>query len=133
MWWRWRADDNRLWIFEFRPRQPEADHSVIAKLHFDEDRTERTILDDVKVLDKVILENTNPTESRAQIETMLKSLPAQDAAADVLREQLIYLSGLTYELQGNNDNALRIYLQLIEAHPDSLWSRLAQSRIIPKP
>ena len=100
-----------------------------AKLHFDEDRIERTILDDVKVLEKAILENKNPAESRTQVETMLKSLPAQDATADVLREQLIYLSGLTYELQGDDEKALAIYLSLIEKNPQSLWSRLAQSRL----
>jgi hypothetical protein len=26
-------NDNRLWVLEFRSRQPEADHSVIAELH----------------------------------------------------------------------------------------------------
>jgi hypothetical protein len=64
---------------------------------------------------------------------MLKLLPAQDAAADIFREHLIYLSGLTYELQGDDEKALAIYLSLIEKNPQSLWSRLAQSRIIPKP
>jgi Cupin len=29
------AADNRLWLHEFRSRQPEADHSVIAELHSD--------------------------------------------------------------------------------------------------
>jgi hypothetical protein len=27
------TDDNRLWVPEFRSRQSEADHSVIAELH----------------------------------------------------------------------------------------------------
>ena len=31
----WRTDDNRLWVAEFRSRQSEADHSVIAALHSD--------------------------------------------------------------------------------------------------
>src|SRR5580704_18419309 len=31
VWRRWRTDDNRLWILEFRSRQPEADHSVSAR------------------------------------------------------------------------------------------------------
>ena len=34
--WRWgRTDDNRLWVLQFRSRQSEADHSVIAELHSD--------------------------------------------------------------------------------------------------
>ena len=39
LWRRRRTDDNRLWILEFRSRQPEVDHSVIAELHFDEGRS----------------------------------------------------------------------------------------------
>jgi hypothetical protein len=35
LWRWWRTDDNRLWVPEFRSRQPEADHSVIAELHSD--------------------------------------------------------------------------------------------------
>ena len=35
LWRWWRTDDNRLWVLEFRSRQPEADHSVIAELHSD--------------------------------------------------------------------------------------------------
>jgi len=35
LWGWWGADDNRLWVFEFRSRQPEADRSVIAELHPD--------------------------------------------------------------------------------------------------
>jgi len=34
----WCADDNRLWVLEFRSRQLEADQSVIAELHSDEGR-----------------------------------------------------------------------------------------------
>src|SRR6267142_3897785 len=35
LWRWWRTDDNRLWVLEFRSRQPEADHSVTAELHSD--------------------------------------------------------------------------------------------------
>jgi len=35
LWRWWRTDDNRLWVLEFRSRQPEADHSVNAELHSD--------------------------------------------------------------------------------------------------
>ena len=35
LWRWWRTDDNRLWVPEFRSRQPEADHSAIAELHSD--------------------------------------------------------------------------------------------------
>src|ERR1700732_1650845 len=35
LWRWWRTDDNRLWVLQFRSRQPEADHSVIAQLHSD--------------------------------------------------------------------------------------------------
>ena len=35
LWRWWRTDDNRLWVLEFRSRQPEADHPVIAELHSD--------------------------------------------------------------------------------------------------
>jgi hypothetical protein len=38
LWRRWRTDDDRLWVLEFRSRQPEADYSVIAELHSDEGR-----------------------------------------------------------------------------------------------
>src|ERR1700723_2624894 len=39
LWRWWRTDDNRLWVLQFRSRQPEADHSVIAELHSDEGRS----------------------------------------------------------------------------------------------
>ena len=39
LWRWWRTNDNRLWVLEFRSRQPDADHSVIAKLHSDEGRS----------------------------------------------------------------------------------------------
>jgi len=35
LWRWWRTDDNRLWVLQFRSRQPDAHHSVIAGLHSD--------------------------------------------------------------------------------------------------
>ena len=97
------------------------------------DGEELTILNDIDDLEKAVIENTQPEDSRAKIEALLASLPENDTTADLLRERLAYLSGYRYELQGDNEKALAIYLSLIEKNPQSLWSGLAESRLSSKP
>ena len=89
----------------------------------------KTILDDVSALEDLVLENEQPVQAQTEIKSMLASLPEGDSAAEILREHLLYLSGYSYELQGDDEKALAIYLSLIEKNPQSLWSRLAQSRL----
>lgn len=88
-----------------------------------------TLLNDVDELEKLVLTNTQPTQAQAEIKTILASLPENDSAADILRERLLYLSGYSYELQGDQEKAIGVYLNLIKEYPQSLWSKLAQSRL----
>lgn len=90
------------------------------------------LLNDVDEIEKMVLANTQPEQAQVKIKSILDSLPANDSAADILRERLIYLSGYSYELQGNNENALATYLSLIKLNPQSLWSGLAESRLSTK-
>lgn len=89
----------------------------------------KTILDDVSEIEDLVFENEQPAQAQAEIKAMLTSLPENDNAADILREHLQYLSGYSYELQGDQEKALEIYLNLIRSNPQSLWSKLAQSRL----
>lgn len=44
---------------------------------------------------------------------------------------LLYLLGLNYELSGDEENAVSIYLELIQQYPTSPWSWLAWARLEP--
>ena len=97
-----------------------------------EDDRATDLLDDVDDVENLVLANDQPQETQNKIKTILASMPENDPAADALRERLLYLSGYSYELQGDDEKALVVYLALIEKNPQSLWSRLAQSRIATK-
>lgn len=105
---------------------------VWAKFKFNHGDS-KSILTDVGDIQKAILENKQFEQVRTNIDAILHTLPENDAAADTLRERLIYITGLSYELQGDQENALKYYLGLIKTYPESLWSKLARTRISPEP
>ncbi|MBK6325263.1 MAG: hypothetical protein IPF56_04865 [Chloroflexi bacterium] len=49
----------------------------------------------------------------------------------MMHNRLLYLSGLTYELAGDNNQAVTTYLSLIRQAPNSPWSWLAWARLEP--
>lgn len=97
-----------------------------------DDDSSTDLLNDVDDVENLVLANIHPQEAQDKIKTILASMPENDPAADALRERLLYLSGYSYELQGDDEKALDVYLSLIEKNPQSLWSRLAQSCISTK-
>ena len=82
-----------------------------------------------KLTDNVITQ-TDPNIT-TKITDLLNYLPTDDPEAQPYREHLIYLLGYHYELSGAEDNAVAIYLDLIQQNPDSPWSWLAWARLDP--
>lgn len=80
-----------------------------------------------------IISGGDLSQLRSDLHHLLAYLPKTDPRAEALRPRLSYLVGLTYELEGNTDQAVSEYVQLISAAPNSVWSWLAWTRITPNP
>ncbi len=81
-------------------------------------------------LQTAVLTQTDPDIS-TKITDLLNYLPSDDPEAQPYREHLTYLLGYHYELSGKEEEAVAIYLDLIQQHPSSPWSWLAWARLEP--
>jgi hypothetical protein len=80
-----------------------------------------------------ILAQVDPTGSHVDIAALQAYLPVDDDAAGLVHQRLLYLDALTYELEGNSEQAIAGYLALIEEAPRSVWAWLAWTRLSPGP
>jgi hypothetical protein len=72
-------------------------------------------------------------ETRIELINIKESLPTDDPSAKRIKDQIVYLLGLSYEVENEFDEAVQIYLALIQESPESLWSSLAWLRLKPNP
>jgi hypothetical protein len=78
-----------------------------------------------------LFEGADPAETRAALTQILDDLQGADPSTLLYRQRLMYLVGLSYELEGQADLAVATYIQVILANPDSLWSALAACNLSP--
>jgi hypothetical protein len=86
--------------------------------------------DYIEGLTDLILAQTDPTVPE-KITQLLTYLPTDDPEAQPYIEHLTYLLGYFYELSGDEETAVSIYLDLIQRYPTSPWSWLAWARLEP--
>ncbi|MEW5871127.1 MAG: tetratricopeptide repeat protein [Chloroflexota bacterium] len=85
-------------------------------------------------LERLVFELGRPQEAVPAIQTELawlkKDLPyGYDYPAQAAR--LTYLLGLSYELSGNQNNAVRAYLEVWRQYPETAFALLARARLEP--
>ena len=66
-----------------------------------------------------------------KLNDLIDKLPNGTPSHQMMHNRLLYLSGLTYELAGDNNQAVTTYLSLIRLAPSSPWSWLAWARLEP--
>lgn len=77
---------------------------------------------------KSLFSNTNPAKAREQLFAMRGNLMPDEPGRNY-RQQIDYLIALSYELEGQTDEAVNRYLQLARETPQTLWSSLAAVKI----
>ena len=92
---------------------------------------QKTVLALISELERATLSQTDTKIVADGISNLMESLPAGDPAAQLLLARLHYILGFNYELSGQEESAVDIYLSLIEKYPQSLWSQYAKIRIQP--
>jgi hypothetical protein len=86
------------------------------------------------IQNKMLLGQVTPAEARNQLKTFQNLphepdyYPLSGQAANVL-----YLLGLTYELDGMNKEAAQTYLELWQTYPDSPYAMMAYAKLEPAP
>jgi hypothetical protein len=83
----------------------------------------------IDAIDSEVLQGENLSQNQAKIAQLLGYLPSDIPAAIILHRHLRYLSALSYELEGKVDLAIAGYLKLMQEDPDTLWAKLAQTRL----
>lgn len=78
-----------------------------------------------------LFEGADPAETRAALTQILDDLHGTDPSTLLYRQRLMYLVGLSYELEGQADLAVATYIHVIIANPGSLWSALAACNLAP--
>jgi hypothetical protein len=82
---------------------------------------------------KRTVKGQTPEAVRQELSILLASFDDDTPVSKIIRAHLLYLVGLSYELENQPEQAVEHYLNLIRAHPDSLWSWLAWARLTPNP
>lgn len=82
---------------------------------------------------KRTVKGQSPEAVRKELSSLLASFDDHNPVSKIIRAHLLYLVGLSYELENRPEQAVENYLNLIRAYPDSLWSWLAWARLTPKP
>lgn len=84
-------------------------------------------------LQSAVLEQSRPQTIPDEIMACLDYLPTDDWDVQQLRYRLLFLLGYNYELAGETEEAIAVYLSLIQQAPQSPWSWLAWARLEPVP
>ena len=78
-----------------------------------------------------VLSQTNLATTRAIIQDLISQIPEDDKGGELASFRLMYLIGLSFEMSGEEENAVNTYLNLIRQAPASPWSWLAWARLEP--
>jgi hypothetical protein len=79
---------------------------------------------------RVMMESV-PEITGGEIAALIDYLPRDDSAARLLATHLSYLAGLNQELRGNEEAAVRHYVDVISEAPEAGWAWLAWARLEP--
>lgn len=90
-----------------------------------------TLASQEKELLTALYRSAKPVEVRAQLLDLRQALQPSPPGRNT-RQQVDYLIALSYELEGQSEEAVRRYLELAREHPQTLWSNLAAAKIIEK-
>ncbi|HRQ41691.1 MAG TPA: VCBS repeat-containing protein [Chloroflexota bacterium] len=66
-----------------------------------------------------------------EVNDLISKLPNDTTSRQMMHNRLLYLSGLTYELDGKENQAVATYLTLIQQAPSSPWAWLSWARLEP--
>lgn len=76
-----------------------------------------------------ILSGVDLDASRQALQALIIYIPPEDTEAAFIVPRLQYLLGLSYEIESRADEAMDVYLALIQSAPQSAWSWLAWTRL----
>ncbi len=86
----------------------------------------------INQIEEMILAGERPfPDLQNELNDLIDKLPNDTPSHQMMHNRLLYLSGLTYELAGDNNQAVTTYLSLIRQAPNSPWSWLAWARLEP--
>lgn len=86
----------------------------------------------INQIEEMILAGERPfPDLQNELNDLIDKLPNDTPSHQMMHNRLLYLSGLTYELAGDNNQAVATYLSLIRLAPSSPWSWLAWARLEP--
>ncbi len=91
-----------------------------------------SLLEYIDQLQADTLARRRPLGTQQEITALLGYLPAGDTAAERVATRLYYLSGLGYELAGDERAALAAYATVLVRAPSSTWAWLAWARVGPE-
>ncbi len=90
---------------------------------------DQDVFDYAAILKRQVVTQTDLDTTRSEILRLLEYLPGDNSSADMMRGYLRCLLGFSYELDGDSENAVAAYLDLIQIAPNSPWSWLAWTRL----
>jgi hypothetical protein len=89
-------------------------------------------LQKIDQLEEEILSVKRPLpDIQNELSPLMNALPADTTSHQMMLNRLLYMSGLAYELDGKEAQAVSTYLSLIQQAPDSPWAWLAWARLEP--
>ena len=86
-------------------------------------------MDDSKDPEKQIFRGANPAEFRENIQNLLDDFSSDSLYYQPIHDRYLYFIALSHEMEGNSQEAIRIYLELAKSKPGTLWSSLAAFRL----
>jgi hypothetical protein len=78
--------------------------------------------------EKAIFSGKNPVEVRQKIQKLLNDLSPDSPYYQLVHDRYRYLVALSYELEGNTQEAILSYLELARSEPGTIWSNLANRK-----
>ncbi|MBE2224738.1 MAG: tetratricopeptide repeat protein [Anaerolineae bacterium] len=107
-------------------------HSDNLDNNFYESPTDFFYNQQINQIEEMILSGERPfPDLQNELSDLIDTLPNNTPSRQLMHNRLLYLSGLTYELAGDDDQAVATYLDLIQQSPSSPWSWLAWARLAP--
>lgn len=88
-----------------------------------------TLAEYIDTLSNDTIANKTPGEIRARIRGLLNRLPAGEILTPFIAARLVFLEGLSYQLEGQEESAVQTYQNLLSAYPQSAWSWMATSML----
>lgn len=107
-------------------------HSDKLISRFYESPLDFLFIQQINQLQEMMLAGERPSpDLQNELGVLINRLPADTTSRQMMHNRLLFLSGLTYELDGKENNAVSTYLSLIQQSPSSPWAWLAWARLEP--